>query len=61
MQDAVEIAVGECIKEDIPAKFLLENKAEAIAASIFVYNAEREMGLFRKAEREVGKICRKVL
>ena len=55
MQDAVEIAVDECIKENILAKFLRENKAEAIAVSIFEYDAEKEMRLFRKAEREVGR------
>lgn len=55
LQDAVEIAVDECIKENILAKFLRENKAEAIAVSIFEYDAEKEMRLFRKAEREVGR------
>ena len=39
----------------ILAAFLRENKAEAIAVSIFEYDAEKEMRLFRKAEREVGR------
>jgi len=55
LQDAVEIAVDECIKENILAKFLRENKAEAIAVSIFEYDAEKEIRLFRKAERELAR------
>ena len=53
--DAVEIAVNECIRENILAEFLREHRAEAIAVSIFEYDAEKEMRLFRKAEREVGR------
>ena len=55
LQDAVEIAVDECIKEGILTKFLRENKAEAIAVSIFEYDAEKEIRLFRKAERELAR------
>lgn len=55
LQDAVEIAIEECIQENILAAFLRENKTEAIAVSIFEYDAEKEMRLFRKAEREVGR------
>ena len=55
LEDAVEIAVNECIRENILAAFLREHRAEAIAVSIFEYDAEKEMRLFRKAEREVGR------
>ena len=54
LEDAVERAVQECVKEGILADFLRKNRAEAISMSIFEYDAEREIALFRQAEREVG-------
>lgn len=55
LQDAVETAVEECIKEGILADFLRKNKAEAIAVSIFEYDEEKELKLLREAEREYGR------
>ena len=54
LQDAVETAVDECIKEGILADFLRKNKAEAIAVSIFEYDEEKELKLLRESEREYG-------
>lgn len=51
---AVETAVEECIREGILSDFLLKNRAEAIAVSIFEYDEEKELALFRAAEREEG-------
>lgn len=54
LSDAVERAVRECIKEGILADFLMKNRAEAISMSIFEYDEELEIALFRQAEREEG-------
>lgn len=54
LQEAVETAVDECIKEGILADFLRKNKAEAIAVSIFEYDEEKELKLLRESEREYG-------
>lgn len=40
MEQAVAAAVDTCIKEDILQDFLLEQKAEVIAMSIYEYNEE---------------------
>ena len=40
IEEAVAVAVDECIKEDILADFFLRNKAEAIQMSIFEYDQE---------------------
>ena len=45
----------ECIREGILADFLIKNRAEAIEVSIFEYDEEKEMELFRAAEREEGR------
>lgn len=55
VQEAVERAVNECIREGILSDFLLANKAEVIAMSIFEYDEEREMKKIRKDEYELGK------
>jgi len=54
LEDAVECAVKECIKEGILEDFLKKNRAEAISVSIFEYDEKLEMELFRQAEREIG-------
>ena len=36
--------------------FLQKNRAEAIAVSIFEYDEEKELALFRAAEREQGLV-----
>ena len=55
LEEAVERAVDECIHEGILADFLLKNRTEAIAVSIFEYDEEKELALFRAAEREEGR------
>ncbi len=55
LDDAVERTVSECIREGILSDFLQRNRAEAIAVSIFEYDEEKELALFREAEREEGR------
>ena len=52
---AVELAVNECIQNNILAEFLRKNKSEVIAMSIFEYDQEEEEKKLRKAEYEAGK------
>lgn len=54
LEDAVERAVTECIKENILKDFLIENRAEVIAMSIFEFDEEREMKLIREEEYKSG-------
>ncbi len=54
IEAAVERAVNECISEGILADFLLQNKAEAIAMSIFEYDQEAYMRLIRREGYEEG-------
>ena len=55
LNEAVEKAVEECIREGILREFLLANKAEVIAMSIFEYDREWEEELLRKEEFEAGR------
>ena len=55
LEDAVECAVEECIKEGILAEFLIQNRAEVISMSIFEYNKDEEEKKLRKAEFEAGR------
>ena len=54
LEEAVEQAINECIKEDILAEFLLKNRAEVMSVSIFEYDKEEEEKKLRKAEFEAG-------
>lgn len=54
LQEAVERAIEECITEGILADFLRTHRAEAMTVSIFEYDEEKELRLYREAEREVG-------
>lgn len=54
LNDAVERAVTECIKEGILEDFLRKNRAEVIAMSIFEFDEEREWKLIREAEFQYG-------
>ena len=42
LEDAVERAVTECIRENILADFLKKNRAEVVAMSIFEYDKVEE-------------------
>lgn len=55
IEEAVNRAVEECIAEGILADFLLRNKAEAIAMSIFEYNQEAHMKCVRQESFAEGK------
>lgn len=52
---AVEYAIQDCIQNGILADFLIKNRSEAIAMSIFEYDEEKEMKLIRADEREEGR------
>lgn len=54
LKEAVEKAVTECIHEGILKDFLIKNRAEAIAMSIFEFDAEKEWKMFREAEYQNG-------
>ena len=55
LEEAVECAVEECIKEGILAEFLIQNRAEVISMSVFEYNKDEEEKKLRKAEFEAGR------
>lgn len=54
-QEAVETAVEYCIRNGILADFLLANKSEAIAVSIFEYDEEKHLKSEREYAYHVGK------
>ena len=55
LNEAVELAVNECIRKGILADFLRKNRAEVIKVSIFEYDKEIEEKKLREAEFEAGK------
>ena len=55
LDQAVERAVDECIREGILAEFLTRNRNEVISMSIFEYDKELEEKKLRKAEYEAGR------
>ena len=54
MNEAVKLAVDECIRNNILSEFLRANKSEVISMSIFEYDKEEEERKLRKAEYEAG-------
>lgn len=54
-EEAVELAVEECIRDNVLREFLLKQKAEVIKMSIYEYDEERELRLIRADEREIGR------
>ena len=54
LEEAVERAVDECMKEGILSEFLMKNRAEVISMSIFEYDKDEEEKKLRKAEYEAG-------
>ena len=54
LNTAVEKTVNECIQNGILTNFLLKNKSEVIAMSIFEYDKEEEEKKLRKAEYNAG-------
>lgn len=55
LEEAVERAVDECMKEGILSEFLMKNRAEVISMSIFEYDKDEEEKKLRKAEYEAGR------
>ena len=55
LNDAVERAITECIKEGILVEFLRKNRSEVKMVSILEYDKEWEEKKLRKAEYEAGK------
>ncbi|MDE5780785.1 MAG: hypothetical protein K2I03_04820, partial [Lachnospiraceae bacterium] len=54
LNDAVEKAVEECIKENVLKEFLSKQRAEVIKMSIYEYDEEKELRIIRADEREIG-------
>ena len=54
LNEAVELAITECINEGILTEFLQHNRAEVYKVSIFEYDKEEEEKKLRKAEYEAG-------
>ena len=54
LEDAVERAITECIREGILAEFLKKNRAEAKSVSIYEYDEEKHMRQTREEGYEQG-------
>ncbi len=54
LNEAVKLAVDECIRNNILSEFLRANKSKVISMSIFEYDKEEEERKLRKAEYEAG-------
>lgn len=52
---AVELAIEDCIAENVLRDFLVSQRAEVTMVSIFEYDEERELRLIREGEREIGR------
>ena len=55
LNEAVEQAITECIREGILSEFLSRNRAEVLKMSIFEYDQELEEKKYREAEYEHGR------
>ena len=55
LTDAVEKAITECIHENILRDFSLKNRAEAKAMSIYEYDEEKTLRMFREEGYEYGE------
>lgn len=55
LDEAVEQAVDECIREGILVEFLRKNKSEVVAMSIFEYNKEEEERKWKESVYEFAK------
>ncbi len=63
LEQAVELAIDECIKENVLKEFLLKNKAGVIQMSIFEYDEELHRKTLYEEGREemlISKICIKL-
>lgn len=55
LEEAVERAIEECIRDDVLREFLLRQRAEVVKMSIYEYDEERELKLIRADERALGE------
>lgn len=55
LEAAVELAIDECIENDILADFLRKNRAEAIKVSIYEYDEEKHMRQVKEEGRLEGR------
>lgn len=55
IEEAVEIAITECIQEGILAEFLSKNRSEAKSVSIYEYDEEKHLRMEREDAREEGR------
>ena len=55
IEEAVEAAVNESLREGVLTDFLTRHRKEAIQMRIFEYNEEEELALLRQEEREEGR------
>lgn len=71
IEEAVSLAVDECIERGILAEFLRKHKAEVIPMSIFEYNEEETLKVIKADEYDLGnqdgqlkklvdQVCRKL-
>lgn len=56
IEEAVEKAITECIREGILAEFLSKNRAEAKKMSIYEYDEEKHMRMERETSYADGKL-----
>lgn len=54
LKAAVEKAIDVCIRDDVLAEFLRNNRSEAISVSIYEYDEERTMRQMREEAFEDG-------
>ena len=54
LEAAVEMAITECIRDDILAEFLRKNRAEAKSVSIYEYDEEKHMRHVKEEGRQEG-------
>lgn len=54
IEQAVDRAITECIKDDVLVDFLRKNRAEVKDVSIYEYNEEEHMNLVREEGMQYG-------
>jgi len=55
LEEAVERAIEDCIRNDVLKDFLLKQRAEVFKMSIYEYDKERDFKLLREEERKYAR------
>ena len=55
LEDALELAIDECIREHVLEDFLRKQRAEVMSMSVLEFNLERQLMFARKEGREEGR------